>query len=53
MLEIGNYKLYYFPSKGRDQPIRLLLNIAGIDFDDIKVTGEEWEISKQVRCTIE
>lgn len=40
---MGKFKLLYFASKGRGQPIRLLLHIAGVDFDDVKVTLKEWK----------
>lgn len=40
---MGKFKLFYFASKGRGQPIRLLLHIAGVEFDDVKVTLEEWK----------
>lgn len=40
---MGKFKLLYFAGKGRGQPIRLLLHIAGVDFDDVKVTLKEWK----------
>nr|XP_034305107.1 S-crystallin SL11 [Crassostrea gigas] len=40
---MGKFKLLYFASKGRGQPIRLLLHIAGVDFDDVNVTLKEWK----------
>ncbi|CEM30532.1 unnamed protein product [Vitrella brassicaformis CCMP3155] len=35
-------KIIYFPFKGRAEPVRLALTIAGIDFEDTRVTGEEF-----------
>ena len=39
---MASYKLYYFPIRGRGEPIRLLFTYKGIQYEDIRVTGEEW-----------
>ena len=35
-------KLTYFPSRGRAEISRLILTHAGVKFDDIRLTGEEF-----------
>ena len=39
-------KLYYFHVYGKGEPIRLLLNHAGAEFEDVKVTGPSWQEMK-------
>jgi glutathione S-transferase len=36
------YKLYYFPTRGRVEPIRLLFAYKGIHYEDIRITYDEW-----------
>ena len=36
-------KLTYFNLRGRAEPSRLILAYAGVDFDDCRVTSEEWQ----------
>ena len=36
-------KLTYFNLRGRAEPARLILAYAGVDFDDCRVTSEEWQ----------
>ncbi len=35
-------KLTYFSGRGRAEPIRLMLAAADIDYEDVRVTFEEW-----------
>lgn len=36
------YKLYYFPVRGRCDFIRYLLHYAGIPYEEITITLDEW-----------
>ena len=42
-----NYKLYYFPIRGRGEIIRLLFAAAGQEYEDITITFEEWPKKKE------
>lgn len=37
-----NIKLIYLDIKGRGEPIRLTLSIGNIDFEDVRLSFEEW-----------
>jgi glutathione S-transferase len=39
-------KLVYFPLMGRAQAIRFLLTHKGVEFEDVKLTFEEWGPAK-------
>ncbi|KAI7890511.1 glutathione S-transferase [Mucor mucedo] len=53
MSSLSNIKLHYFtvvkgsPVKGRGEHVRLLLEDAGVDFEYVRHTGEEWGALKQ------
>ena len=36
------YKLYYFNSRGNAEPIRLVLAQAGVKYEDVRLTNEQW-----------
>ncbi|CAD5220720.1 unnamed protein product [Bursaphelenchus okinawaensis] len=40
------YKLHYLDSRGRAEPIRMLLFYCGIKFEDIRYEPEKWESIK-------
>ena len=35
-------KLYYFNMKGRAETPRLVMNLGGKKFEDVRFSGEEW-----------
>ena len=42
-----NYKLYYFNVRGRGELARLILNCAGVPFEDFRFEYDEWLASIQ------
>ena len=40
-------KLLYFQVQGRAQPIRFMLDVKGVAFEDVRMTFEEWGAVKQ------
>ena len=46
LFKMPQYKLYYFPIKGRAEIIRLLFAQAGVEFEDIQVPFSEWKETK-------
>lgn len=43
----GRITLKYFPIAGRAEPIRLALLLGKFDYDDKRVTSEEWQTSEK------
>jgi len=39
---MSGYKLYYFPARARAERCRLSFAAAKIDFEDVRLSGEEW-----------
>ena len=35
-------KLYYFEAKGRAEVIRMMFAVANVDFEDIRLTLDQW-----------
>ena len=45
---MSGYKLYYFNVRGRAEVCRLAFAAANIEFEDIRLTQEEW--AKEKAC---
>ena len=43
---MSGFKLYYFNGRGRGEMCRLSFAAANIDFEDIRLAGEEWAKEK-------
>lgn len=39
---MSEYKLYYFPAKGRAEAIRILFAYKNIKYEDLRIGGEKW-----------
>ena len=42
-----SYKLYYFNTKGFGENARMLFKVAGVEFEDIRYSREEWPSLKE------
>ena len=47
---MSTYKLYYFDSRGTGEPARLIFAQAGVKYEDIRITHEEWGTSDHKHC---
>ncbi|CAH3155181.1 unnamed protein product [Porites lobata] len=43
---MSGYQLYYFPIRGRAEMARWAFAVAKIDFEDVRLSGEEWAKEK-------
>lgn len=41
-MSVPKYKLYYFNIRARAEPARMVLAQAGVEYEDVRMTGEEW-----------
>ena len=39
---MSTYKLYYFNSRGRAEPIRIIFAQAGVKYEDVRFEREQW-----------
>ena len=46
--KMSGYQLYYFPIRGRAEMARWAFSAAKIDFEDVRLSGEEW--AKEKAC---
>ena len=46
--KMSGYRLYYFPIRGRGEIARWAFAVAKIDFDDVRLSDEEW--AKEKAC---
>lgn len=46
------YKLYYFPIRNTVEASRMILNYAGVPFEDIRITAEAWPAWKASKFII-
>ena len=50
---MSNYKLTYFNGRGRAEVIRYVFEVAGVQYEDVRVdinTLEEWKPMKSSKC---
>ena len=45
---MSGYRLYYFPIRGRGEIVRWAFAVAKIDFEDVRLSEEEW--AKEKAC---
>ena len=43
---MASYKLTYFAGRGGGEICRLTLSAAGVEFEDERLSGEEWQKRK-------
>ncbi|ELT93242.1 hypothetical protein CAPTEDRAFT_113596 [Capitella teleta] len=46
---MAKYRLYYFDSRGRAEYARLIMVVAGVEYEDVRVKREDWpELKKDM-----
>ena len=43
-----SYKLTYFNGRGRAEAMRIMFEVAGVPFEDVRVEGEKWAELKPI-----
>ena len=46
-----NYKLTYFNGRGRAEAIRIIFEVAGVEYEDVRIEREAWPELKPSRFT--
>ena len=49
LIEMAEYKLHYFPARGRAELIRLMFVAGGAKFEDIRIPMSEWASKKKCK----
>ena len=44
------YRISYFPGRGRAEVMRLLFAQAGVEYEDRRLEGDEWQALKPGKC---
>ena len=44
---MSTYKLYYFDSRGTAEAIRIIFAQAGVKYEDVRLSSEQWANEKQ------
>ena len=51
--KMAEYKLTYFPLRAKAESVRLAFTAAGVKFEDVRVSKEEWQALKGSTFTLE
>jgi glutathione S-transferase len=52
MIFMNDIRLHYFDIRGLGEPIRLLLAIGGIQFEDLRYSADEYAASGELRASL-
>lgn len=49
---MAKYRLLYFNLRVQAEPIRYMFELASVEYEDKRVSEEEWAVMKASECTI-